>query len=113
MHELSLAQGIVDIVAEAARAQSFSRIRRIRLAIGALAQVEPDALSFGFDAVSRGTMAEGATLDIERPSGAGYCLGCSGQVELIQRGDPCPACGGFDVMVTGGDDLRVTELEVD
>jgi hydrogenase nickel incorporation protein HypA/HybF len=113
MHELALAQGILEIVAGEARTQGFSRVMKIRLAIGALAMVEPDALVFGFDAVSRGTEAEGAVLDIARPPGRGYCAGCGEQVELGQRGDPCPGCGGYQLMVIGGDELRVTELEVE
>lgn len=113
MHELALAQGIVDIVLTQARAQQFAKVKTIRLAIGGLAQVEPDALAFGFDSVSRGTVAEGAALDIQRPPGEGYCLRCDGKVTLARRGDPCPGCGGYQVMVTGGDELRVVELEVD
>lgn len=113
MHELALAQGIVDIVLAQARAQRFAKVKTIRLSIGGLAQVEPDALTFGFDSVSRGTVAEGAVLDILRPPGEGYCLTCDGKVALARRGEPCPGCGGFQVMVTGGDDLRVVELEVD
>jgi hydrogenase nickel incorporation protein HypA/HybF len=113
MHELAVAQGIVDIVAGEARARSFTRATRVRVAVGALSHVDPDALAFGFDAVSRGTAAEGAALDIDRPPGTAYCLACSGQVKLARRGDGCPACGSFQVMVTGGDELRVTELEVE
>lgn len=113
MHELALAQSIVDIVAGEARAQGFARVTRVRLAIGALSIVEPDALAFGFEAVSRGTAAEGAALDIERPAGKGLCAACGGEVGIAQRGEGCPACGSFQVMVTGGDELRVTELEVE
>ena len=97
MHELALAQSIVDIVAGEARAQGFARVTRIRLAIGSLAIVEPDALAFGFDAVSRGTAAEGAVLDVDRPPGTGFCAQCGAQVEMSQRGDACPACGSHQV----------------
>lgn len=113
MHELSLAQGIVEIVCDAARAERFTRVRRVRIAVGALAAVEPDALAFGFEMASRGTVVEGAELSIERPPGAGYCLGCSAEVKLAERGEPCPACGSHRVMVSGGEDLRVIDLEVE
>lgn len=113
MHELAVAQGIVDIVAEEARAQRFARAKRVRVRVGALAHVEPEALAFGFDVVSRGTPAEGAVLDVDRPPGEGWCLACDLRVTLARRGDGCPACGSFQVMVTGGEDLCVTELEVE
>lgn len=113
MHELSLAQGIVEIVTEAARSERFTRVTRVRVAVGALSAVEPDALRFGFEMASAGTVAEGAALAIEAPAGAGHCLACSSDVSIEQRGDPCPKCGSHQVMVNGGDDLRVIDLEVE
>jgi hydrogenase nickel incorporation protein HypA/HybF len=113
MHEVALAQGIVDIVESQAQAQAFRHVRRIHLSIGALAQVEPDALVFGFDSVSRGTVAAGAELRIERPAGQGSCMGCGSAVTLQQRGDACPSCASFQILVTGGEELRVVDLEVD
>lgn len=113
MHELSLAMGIVDIITDAARKQPFARVARVRVAVGALAHVEPEALSFGFEMAAKGTVAEGAALSIERPAGAGRCLDCGAEVSLERRGDPCAACGGFAVEVRGGDDLRVIDLEVE
>ena len=113
MHELAIARSILDIIAEEARAQGFCRVTKIRLAIGALATVEPDALTFGFEAVSRGTEADGAALDIERPPGRGRCARCGERWALRERGEACPACGGYRVLVTGGDELRVIDLEVE
>jgi hydrogenase nickel incorporation protein HypA/HybF len=113
MHELSLAAGIVDLVSDAARAHDASRVVRVRLAVGALAQVEPEALALGFEAASRGTVAEGASLVIERPPGTARCLGCGATPTVAQRGDPCPDCGGFELSITGGEDLRVIDLEVE
>lgn len=113
MHELSLAAGIVDIVADAARAHDCARVVRVRVAVGALAHVEPEALAVGFAAASRGTAAEGAALVIDRPAGTAHCLGCGASLVLAQRGDPCPDCGGFQILVTGGEDLRVVDLEVE
>ncbi len=113
MHELALSQGIVDVIREQAEAKGFARVKTIRLVIGSLSHVEPEAIAFGFDAVSRGTVAEGAVLDIERPAGAAFCLACEKPVPLAQRFDPCPDCGGHQLVVTGGEELRVKELEVE
>jgi hydrogenase nickel incorporation protein HypA/HybF len=113
MHELSLAQGIIDIAERRAAVEAFARVTHVFLRIGALAQVEPEALEQGFHAASRGTIAEGARLHIERPPGQGRCLGCGATVILSARGEPCPACESFQLVITGGDEMRVTELEVD
>ncbi len=113
MHELSLARGIVELVEEQARAQAFSRVRRIFLQIGALAHVEPHALTFGFDSVSRGTVAEGATLEIARPAGRGTCTDCGEEFVVAARGDGCARCGSHRWLLVDGDQMRVTELEVD
>lgn len=113
MHELALAQGIVEVIREQAADGSFTRVKSVRLVIGALSHVEPEAIEFGFDAVSRGTVAEGAALVIDRPPGIAWCLDCEANVEIAGRTDPCPACGGYRLVVTGGEELRVQELEVE
>jgi hydrogenase nickel incorporation protein HypA/HybF len=113
MHEIALAQSIVEIVEEHARRDSFARIRSIRLAIGALSGVDPRALQFGFEAAAKGTVAEGAILVIDRPPGQAWCTDCDGFVPIAGLGDPCPACGGRCWTAARGDELRVTELEVE
>lgn len=113
MHELALTENIVDIIGEEARRQGFGRVRVVRLEIGAFAHVEPDALRFCFDAVARGTAAEGAALDIMRAPGEAWCPDCAKTVPLAARFSPCPRCGGRHVRITSGDELRIRELEVE
>ena len=60
MHEMSLAEGVLQIVEDAARSQGFSQVTAVRLEIGRLSSVEPEALRFCFDVVVRGSLAEGA-----------------------------------------------------
>ena len=68
MHELSLCQGILDIIQERADADGFSRVTKVRLSIGALSHVDPKAISFGFDVTTRDTIAEGrCSKSISRP----------------------------------------------
>jgi hydrogenase nickel incorporation protein HypA/HybF len=113
MHELALTESIVEILVEEACKQGFGRVRVVRLEVGAMAHVAPEALRFCFDAVSRGTVAEGATLDIVHIGGEGRCLDCGKTVALDERFGPCPGCGGRHVQMTSGDELRIQELEVD
>ncbi|PPD44041.1 MAG: hydrogenase maturation nickel metallochaperone HypA [Methylocystis sp.] len=113
MHEMALTESIVEIACDEARKQGASRIRVVRLRIGAMAHVAPEALRFCFDAVARGTPAEGATLDILRRKGEGLCADCGKSVPLEERFAACPECGGQHVQMTSGDELRIEELEVD
>ena len=71
MHEMSLAEGIRQIVEEAGRERGFRKVRTVVLEIGQLAAVEPDSLRFCFDLVMRGSVAEGAALQIDSLPGRG------------------------------------------
>src|SRR5271165_1065990 len=113
MHELSLTESIVEIAVETAKREGASRVRRVFVDVGALSHVEPEALLFCFSAVSAGTIAEGATLEIARIPGAGWCMDCGKSVQLDQRFGPCPECGRFNVQMTAGDEMRVREMEVE
>lgn len=113
MHELSLCQSVVRSIEAAAGPHGFSRVRRVRLAIGAFAGVEPDAMRFGFDVATQGTLAEGATLEILEMPGTAWCFDCNDTVTLAQRFDACPRCAGFRLRLTGGEELRIQDLEVD
>jgi hydrogenase nickel incorporation protein HypA/HybF len=113
MHEMSLTEGVVEILQEEARKQGFSRVRLVRLEIGAIGGVDPQAMAFCFDAVTRGTLAEGARLEIVTTPGQGWCLDCGKAVPLSERFGACPECGHHHVQMTGGGEMRVKELEVD
>ncbi|MDR2852189.1 MAG: hydrogenase maturation nickel metallochaperone HypA [Burkholderiaceae bacterium] len=113
MHEMSLAESIRDLIETQARKERFNRVRTVELEIGQLASVDSAALRFALDIALRGTPADGAELVIAEPAGQAWCMHCARTVELAQRGDGCPACGGYQLAVTGGDQMRVSGLLVD
>ena len=113
MHEMALAEGVLQIVEDAARREGFARVRAVWLEIGQLASVEPDAMRFCFDAVTRRSVAEGARLEIVATPGAAWCMKCSQPVALAALGEACPRCGSYQLQVTGGDAMRAKELEVE
>ncbi|WP_305987540.1 hydrogenase maturation nickel metallochaperone HypA [Roseibium sp. MMSF_3544] len=112
MHEMSLCESILGILKEQAEQQSFSKVDRVCLEVGTLSGVELEALRFGFDVVMRGSLAEGAALEITCPQAQAWCLNCAKSVPIAERYDPCPECGSHQLQVTGGDELRIKELEV-
>ena len=111
MHELSLCESIREVIEDQARAHGVSKVTRVRVEIGRFSCVEKPALAFAFDAVMRGSVAEGAALEILDIPGKAMCFDCGAEVELENRLDPCPACGGGKLMPTGGDDMRIKDLE--
>jgi hydrogenase nickel incorporation protein HypA/HybF len=113
MHEVALAQGIVDIVTEQATARGFTRATVVHVELGALSSVLPDALVFGFESAARGTPAQGARLQLVHKPGTGWCLDCAAEIEVPARVALCPKCQGTKWVVTGGEQMRVLELEVD
>ncbi|MBI5287100.1 MAG: hydrogenase maturation nickel metallochaperone HypA [Deltaproteobacteria bacterium] len=68
MHEISLAQGILDIVKKEAERNGLKRVSRIGIRIGDSSHMEPSSFSFCFDMIKKGTLAEDAVLDIEKGS---------------------------------------------
>ena len=113
MHEMSLAEGILDIVEHAARDQGFTKVKEIRLEIGALSGVEVDALKFSLDVVLNHSIAEGAEVGMDMVPGTGWCMSCGETVRISALYDPCPRCGGYEVQATGGTEMRVKDLLVE
>jgi hydrogenase nickel incorporation protein HypA/HybF len=112
MHEMSLAENIVQIVEDTARSNGGARVSLVLLEVGQLAGVEIEALRFCFEAASRSSLAAGAALLIERPEGCAWCLPCATTVALASLADPCPHCGSHQLQVTGGTGLKVREIEI-
>lgn len=113
MHEMSLAEGVLQIIEDYAGRDSFSRVKSVVLEIGDLSSVEVESLKFCFDAVIRDSIAAGAVLEIERVPGTGFCLPCGVSVPIAALYDACPRCGSYQVQATAGTEMRVKELQVE
>ncbi|MBL8566856.1 MAG: hydrogenase maturation nickel metallochaperone HypA [Hyphomicrobiaceae bacterium] len=113
MHEMAICESIRRTLEEQAAVHAFQRIGRVSLEIGPLSGVEVEALRFGFDVVMRGSIAEGAVLDIVECSAAAWCMQCAETVPIARRFDACPRCGSHQLQVTAGEEMRIKELEVD
>ncbi len=113
MHEMSLAESVREIVDETARCNGARRVAAVRLEVGRLAQVEIGAMRFAFDVVMRGSLADTARLEIVEVDGTAWCMRCSEPVALARRGEACPKCDGYQLQVTGGESIRVMEIEIE
>ena len=112
MHEMAIAEGILDIALEEARKNGATRIAKVGLLIGEMAGVEASSLEFCFHALVKGTIAEGAELALARTPVVARCLDC-GREDTVERYNfICPDCGGVRSLLSGRE-LRVAYVEMD
>ncbi len=108
MHELSITQSIVDLVAERTAGRT---VLAVRVQVGRLSGVVPDALSFCFELAAAGTTVEGARLEIEETEGRLSCADCGAESPAADLVLLCP-CGSADVTVVAGQELTVRAVEL-
>ena len=114
MHEAGIAMSVLETCLLAARREGAERIVRIELRVGALAGVVPEALTFAFDALKRGTQADAAELSITRVPYDARCSGCDLEFPVHDAWAvaPCPACGEPSVIAARGDELMIGAMDV-
>jgi len=108
MHELAIAESVVSSVL----ARTGDRhVSVVRLRVGRLAGVVPDALTFCFELATAGTALEEATLEIAEEHARAHCRSCAADFELTDAIMLCD-CGSADVALLSGRELAVTSVEV-
>ncbi len=113
MHEMSICESLLTIIEAQAAEKQFQKVKTVRLEIGPLAGVEVEALQFSYDVVTRGSLAENSKLEICHMPIQAWCMACAEPIIVSQRYDPCPKCESYQVQITGGDELRIKDMEVD
>ena len=113
MHELALTEGILSIVREQAEKNGFSRVLEISLRVGEYSGVIPECLLEFFPIASKGTMAEGARLDIRPVPAAFRCLACGFEGPIPPKTACCPDCGSTAIRMTAGREFYVENLKVE
>ena len=112
MHELSLAQNIVDIVHQYVPAKQSNTVKSVKLRIGELSGVVAESLEFCFSAIVAGTPLRGTTLDIERTPFALRCKTCGHSFTNEYGEVTCPNCFSNATEVVSGTEMRVVEIEL-
>jgi hydrogenase nickel incorporation protein HypA/HybF len=108
VHELAIAEGVVDTVTQRLPG---ARISSVRLEIGVLSGVVADSIRFCFDLATEGTGLEGATLEITEPPARCRCRACGTEFQPDPPIILCP-CGSADVAVLGGEELKILSVQV-
>jgi hydrogenase nickel incorporation protein HypA/HybF len=113
MHEMGIANSILDGVAAEVRRRPGSRAVKVGVRVGELAGVDPDALSFAFEALTLDTPMAGLALEVEYRASRGRCRDCSREFEMRNFAPLCPGCGGTNSECISGDELEFAYLEVE
>ncbi len=111
MHEVSLANALIELIEEQAKKESFTQVKEITLEIGKLSHVEPKAFLFAFE-VAKTPLMDKAKLIIVEPKGQAYCFACEKEVIIEKRGEACPYCQSYQLFVKEGVELKLKSLEV-
>ena len=113
MHELSIAQSVLDSVREQAALHSGRRVRRVGIKVGETSGVNAEALEFCFGLTVQDTELAGVTLDVERVPVRFRCEGCGDEFTPVEFDPQCPSCGSGRGRMVGGDELALSFLELE
>lgn len=112
MHEVSLCRKLLEIINDQAKLKHFSQVKSVTLEIGALSCIDKSSLAFSFQALSTNTAAHQAKLKFIDIPATAYCPQCDEDTTAQQYFSHCPQCHGALIKYRGGDDLKVSSLEV-
>lgn len=113
MHEFGIANSVLDAARAEAQLRPTMKLAKIVIRVGDLAGVDPDALSFCFEALIKETEMESVVLEIERRAHRRRCLRCNSEFEVVNYGSNCPACGDSLTSFLSGNELDLAYLEME
>lgn len=108
VHELGLCEAIVGAIE---RRAGDRRVARVRVRVGTLHHVHPDAFDQSFSMAAMGSVAEDAAAELVLVPAAGRCGACRSTFETSDPLPACPRCGALDVALDGGDELILESIE--
>ncbi len=110
---MGVTQEVLRAITEAAEEAGAVRINSARVTIGELTDIVPDALLFAWEALTPGTLAEGAVLEIRETGGRSICLVCGAEFDHDRFDRRCTSCGSFATRVAKGDELTIDNIDVE
>jgi hydrogenase nickel incorporation protein HypA/HybF len=113
MHELAITQSMLDLVLEQAEKAGAREVEKINLVVGKMSGFVEECVQFYFDFISRGTIAEGASISFKTVPSKARCQDCGKTFELGEFDWTCPYCQGGDLEIIAGKELYVESIEVE
>jgi len=112
MHELSVAQSIVEIIQQHIPKSEWGRVAAVRLKIGEVAGIVPESLEFSFQAITAESLLNHARLEIESVPFRIHCNACDATLVNEIGFAVCSTCGSTDTKILSGTELNMTEIEI-
>ena len=113
MHEVSICESILDILKDEAKKNSASKVTAVRLKIGELSGVVEDALRFAFEVVTKGSIAEGASLVIEEVPLTARCKACGMEFHIVGYAFSCKHCESPEIQVVSGREMQIEDIDLE
>ena len=113
MHEMSIVAGVLDAVVPSAEQAGAERVLAITLRIGDMTEVVDEALAFAFEALTEGTICEGAELVVNKVAPRSICFECGAEFGHDRFHRACPSCGSYETRIVAGKELEIESIEVD
>ncbi len=112
MHELSIAQNIVELVLENLP-DNFKKVVAVNVKVGDISGVIPESLEFCFNILIKDTKLNGAKLNIERVSATASCNLCNKNFQIENLIFNCPYCFSTDTKILTGTELTISDIILD
>ena len=113
MHEMSIAEGILDIALDYAKQNDAKVVHEVGLILGEMAGVEMESLDFSWRLITKDTIAEGAKLTVRHTPLVGRCSKCGKEFHIEHYNFWCPECKDGVLKTISGRELQVEYLEGD
>lgn len=113
MHELGIAQNILEIIQQSVPEGQAAAVRQIRIRVGQFSGVIPDSLDFCFSVIVKETQMQQATLAIEQVPTISRCRDCTHSFKIEDLVFICPACKSTNLELISGKELEIVEIELE
>ncbi|MBI5300756.1 MAG: hydrogenase maturation nickel metallochaperone HypA [Chloroflexi bacterium] len=113
MHEIGIAQDMLRIALDYAAKHHAKRILGFHVEMSALADESDDALRFHLDMLTRGTLAEGARIEVTQAPVQAKCFECGNDFQLTTDIAICPRCSSMQVNIVDADEFRLASIEIE
>lgn len=111
MHEIGLAQDILKKAIPLAQEKELIKINHIKVLAGETLLIHPEEFDQAFDHVAKGTLAEGAKIELHIAPLVARCMRCGKEFTGKEMKLACPSCGSKSIDIVSGKELEIKEVE--
>ena len=110
MHELSIVEALMETIIPKAKEAGAEKILEVNFHIGEMSGIVPSCIQEYFALASKGTIAEGAVINLKTVPAEIVCEGCGYKGVPDKKNYCCPDCGGFQIRLISGREYYIENL---